>query len=68
MTDSTEFTTIPDAGNEFRGEMDTLKRNLPILAELGPEIARMRWKLYEAHIQAGFNETQALELCKSIML
>jgi len=70
MTDATGhgFEAIPGTGDVFRAEMENLKRSLPILAGLGPEIAHMRRTLYNAHLAEGFTEAQSLELCKSIAL
>ncbi len=66
--DSDKLTAIPGAEDGFRAEIESMKRTLPILAELGPQIAQIRKKLFDAYVDAGFSEVQALELCKSITL
>ncbi len=64
----TDLTTIPGSEDDLRGAIEQMKRSLPLMAEVAPEIAALRWKLYNAHIEAGFTPAQALELSKSITL
>ncbi|XWN29702.1 MAG: hypothetical protein ROR55_19685 [Devosia sp.] len=66
MTD--KLTVIPGAEDELRAEIEELKRRLPILAEISKQIAAARKLSFDAHIEAGFSEDQALKLCENILL
>lgn len=44
--------------------IEQLKRNMPEIVGLLPVIAELRMKNYLAHLEKGFTEDQALELCK----
>ncbi len=65
---SDNLTVVPGAEDDLRASVESLKRSLPIMAELGPQIALIRKTLFDAHVEAGFSEAQSLELCKSISL
>lgn len=47
---------------------EQLKRELPAILEHTKTIAAIRKASYDAHIDAGFNPEQALELCKTTLL
>jgi hypothetical protein len=47
--------------------VEQLRRMLPLMTEMAPQIARTRYASYKAHIEAGFDEDQALELCRSLV-
>lgn len=66
MPDTHNLTTIPTAKDEIQASVEAVKRALPVVAELAPQIAALRRQMFDAHIQAGFSEAQALELCKSL--
>jgi len=68
MTDKPTLTTIPGAEDDLRASFEALKRMLPIMAEIGPQIAAARWQMFQHHLKAGFTEAQALELCKSLSI
>lgn len=54
--------------DDLRAACEALKRSLPVYTEYMVEIAKIRRASYEAHLAEGFTESQALELCKSMML
>ena len=47
--------------------VEQLRRMLPLMTEMAPQIAQTRFAIYRAHIEAGFTEDQALELCRSVV-
>lgn len=55
--------TDPD---QMIAHLEQLRRCLPELARIAPEIASARYAFYQAYIEAGFDEQQALELCCSL--
>ena len=54
----------PDA-TELRKILDTIKRTMPEELELRAVLAQMDFAKFNAYIQAGFKEHQALELLKA---
>jgi hypothetical protein len=65
MTD--KVTEIPMVERDsLVASLEAYKRNLAIIAGYGKDIAAFRRQLYLAHVEAGFTDAQALELCKSI--
>jgi Tfp pilus assembly protein PilO len=52
--------------DELRAAGDALRRQLPAMIENAKTLAELRRASYLAHLEAGFTETQALELCKSM--
>lgn len=50
--------------NEFRSAIAELNRNLPYLIDMATITAAVRKANYDALIKEGFDEKQALELCK----
>lgn len=61
-------TDIPTARDELAGSFEAIVRTLSVYARYAPEIAKARFALFTAHIEAGFSEPQALELCKGLGL
>ena len=56
---------LPGANlNAQAAAVEQLKRNMPELIKVLPVIAELRMKNYLAHLEKGFTEDQALELCK----
>ena len=66
--DSNKFTVVPGSEDGLRADIESMKRTLPILAELGPQIASIRKALFDSYVEAGFSEAQALELCKNLII
>lgn len=59
---------IPDVEkDELRASMEKLKRMLPVMAEYALIDAQIRRAKYEACLEAGFNERQALEIAKAAL-
>ncbi|WP_129792606.1 hypothetical protein [Sphingosinicella sp. CPCC 101087] len=52
---------------KFRQAIEELVRMWRLFAELAPEIASHRRLMFQAYVDAGFSEAQALELCKAPM-
>jgi hypothetical protein len=50
--------------DSLKGEVEKLRRVLPLLIENNKLVAKMRRAAYEAYIAEGFTEAQALQLCK----
>lgn len=68
MTDGPDLTVLPTAEDKLLGSFEEIKRLLPVMMGLAPQIAAMRKTLYDAYVAEGFTKEQALELCKSITL
>lgn len=66
MTDNTKLTSHPTADDELLAIIESAKRALPAVVGLAPQIATARRQMFDAHIQAGFSEEQALALYKSL--
>lgn len=67
MTDGPKLVQFPNK-NELKAASDALRRQLPEIMESAEIIAQIRRASYLAHLQQGFTEAQALELCKSMQL
>ena len=52
--------------DDMQGALEMLKRNLEVIAEYSQVKAEIRRKSFLAHVQQGFTEEQALELCKEL--
>ena len=50
-----------------RANLEAMRRNLPLLLETLPMIAQLRKAAYDAYLEAGFSEEQALKLAKSFL-
>jgi len=62
MKDNLTLLTGPVDKN--RGQLEELKRNLDVILEYMQIDAQIKRSRYSALIDQGFNEAQALELCK----
>lgn len=49
--------------DEFKAALENLKRQMPMLIEHAQLVAKIRRASYQALIEAGFTEAQALDLC-----
>ena len=54
--------------NEMKAASEELKRTLPEMLENLTLVAQLRRASYKAHLEEGFTESEALELCKSLLL
>lgn len=54
--------------NEMRAELEKMKRDLPEFIEYTSVLAKIRKASFDALVEQGFTEPQALELCKSMEL
>ena len=52
--------------SELKAALESLKRDIEVMEEYTILVARVRWASYKAHIEQGFSEEEALELCKSL--
>jgi hypothetical protein len=52
--------------DDFQGALEALKRNTKTMIEYTCLMAKIRRQSYLAHVDQGFTEAQALELCKNI--
>ncbi len=50
------------------GAFAQIIRMMPMLKEHATEIAATRLAMFKAHVEAGFTEAQAIELCKGFGL
>ena len=65
MTDPTKPTVLTfDKPDDLAVSIEKLKRSLPYLIEHNRLIAEVRRKKFEAYIESGFTEDQALFFCK----
>lgn len=58
------LTVLTGTPDKQRAQLEELKRNLPVLMEFFEVDAQVKRAKYLALIGKGFNEAQALELCK----
>lgn len=58
------ITILNVAHDEMRGQLELLRRNLETLIEFHKINAQITRAKYDAYIAQGFDEKQALELCK----
>jgi len=66
---STLLKSIGKLPNDAREQMmlERLRENAPsdeALSAMSELLAKTRWAMYQAHLKAGFSETQALILCQ----
>lgn len=68
--DKTNLTLLPGGGkpDAAREALRELKAGLDAHLELQVVVARIQRSKYNALIDVGFTEAQALELCRSIMI
>ena len=52
--------------DDIQGALESLKRNIKNMIEYACLMAKIRRQSYLAHVDQGFTEDQALELCKNI--
>lgn len=55
---------LPAKDDPLRAELEKLKRNLPILLEMAPVLARLKRATYLALIESGFTAEQAFLMVK----
>jgi len=54
--------------NELRAALENIRRGKREMIEFQSVLAEIRFAAYQAHIQAGFTEEQALELCTDLTM
>lgn len=54
--------------NDLRASVETLKRQKQEMMEMGVVLAEIRKAHYDAYLEQGFSESQALELCKHLTM
>lgn len=54
-----------DPADEMQASIDAMKREMPKFLEHAALTAQFKRAYYEALVKEGFNEAQALELCKA---
>ena len=60
--------TIPfPSQDKVQADLEKLKRSLPSIGEYMELMAKLHKIKYDALISQGFNNQQALELCKSLL-
>jgi hypothetical protein len=64
MNDKLKDLNLDPPGPEMRVALDTLVKSLPLMKEYETIQAKVTRSKYEALIEVGFTEAQALELCK----
>jgi hypothetical protein len=68
MTDTPDNLRLLSTNQDaLLASIEQLRRMLPLLVDLAPLTARTRYAIYQAHIDAGFTEEQALQLCRSLV-
>ncbi|QXN72738.1 hypothetical protein RCZAHN_129 [Rhodobacter phage RcZahn] len=68
MSENKDLVKVPTAQDKLRGEVEAIRRLLPVLSEAAVEIAQMRKRMYDEYIRVGFTPDQALQLCKTLTL
>jgi hypothetical protein len=68
MKDNLTLISSKAKGDDLMASIGLLKRDLPALIEHTKLIARLRKESYDAHIENGFTEEQALKLCSSLLI
>ncbi len=57
------ITLVPTAADKANEDFALIARLMKSMAEHADEIAKARWTLYKAYLSAGFDKTEALNLC-----
>ena len=48
--------------------IDEIKRDMPYIIELEIDMAKLRKKVFDEHVKAGFSEDQALQIVKELFI
>ena len=68
MADDPKLTVIPTAQDQMAGDFENITRLWRLMAENAQQqLALTRKALFDAYINAGFTEAQALDLCSKSM-
>lgn len=64
MDEGPKLLSIPTKPDALAAGCELLKRDFDTLVSYHREIAKLRYQSFLAHKAAGFNDQQALELCR----
>lgn len=68
MSDKPKVVSIGLPPSELAIAVSDMSKNMQHWLDYAKLIAEIRWAGYEAYLEQGFDEAQALELCKTITL
>ncbi len=67
MNDKLKDLNLDPPGPEMRVALDAMRKNLSMMIEFEQLRAKQTRAKYDAMIEQGFTDAQALELCKTVL-